>query len=189
MSILEQFPFLVPLLAAVIGRLCAIFIWRAAGILTVRLWWLGNLFALLQAIFLLLSYYWAIVLIPVRSDALSFSGLFGRLLIMGAALLILAGLFELNWQTLLVLPRGTLVTSGIYARIRRPIDLGVLTVGLGTALSQGTPSAWTWFLLWLPCSLLLSECEDWELIARHPTAASYFRKTPRYIPRAIQRRG
>lgn len=189
LALMAHSPFLVPLLAAVIGRLCAIFIWRAAGILQVKLWWLGNLFALLQSVFLLLSFYWALVLMPAHHPGISMTGLLGRILIMAGALLLMTGLFELNLQSLFVLPHSALVTSGIYACIRRPSDFGVLIIGLGTALSQGTTSMWTWFLLWVPCSLLLSACEEWELAARHPQARGYFQKTPRYVPGGLKRRG
>lgn len=180
-------PFLVPLLAAVTARLMAIFIRRAATILNIRLWWLANVFALAAAGFLGLSFYWAMVLgpqrIPGETGALM---LIGQAMIIAGVLVTLIGLMELGTGAFLVTPHSSLVSKGLYARMRRPMDAGVLVIGVGAALVQGSPGAWLWSLLWVPLSLALSELEEWELRNRIPAAKAYFERTPRYLPRRIR---
>jgi len=177
-------PFLVPLLAAVTARLMAIFIRRAAAILDMRLWWLANVFALTAASFLGLSFYWAMILGPQRIPGETGTWmLLGQVMIIAGALVTLLGLMEMGPGAFLVTPRSTLISKGLYARIRRPMDAGVLVVSVGAALVQGSPGAWMWSLLWIPLSLALSELEEWELRNRIPAAGAYFDHTPRYLPR------
>ncbi|MBN2554874.1 MAG: hypothetical protein JXA97_02955 [Anaerolineales bacterium] len=181
-AFLDQSPFLLPLLAAVIARLCAILFRRAAGILKLRLWWPANIFAFLSACFLTLSFYWAMVLSAVLPLSARPGAVFGNLIIIGGVLLALWGSMELGAATFICSEEAPLVVTGPYALFRRPIDAGVLVIGIGAALSQANIDAWTWLLLWLPCSLLLSELEEWELRGRISEAAAYFLRTPRYIP-------
>lgn len=182
LSHLAPAPFFVPLLAAVIARLIAIFIRRAATILGLRLWWLAACFELISSVFLILSFYWAMVLTPL-SPVIDMSGsrLLGNVMILAGTLLTVFGLLELGAAAFLVMPGCELVTVGIYAHLRRPMDAGVLIASIGAVLVQSSEHMRLWILLWIPLSILLSELEEWELRGRLPTAAAYFRRTPRYV--------
>jgi len=176
-------PFLIPFFAAVMARLIAICLRRAAALLRTRLWWLANVFAFTAGAFLLLSFYWALALDPQRLPGETSAVVqIGKLIVMAGTLLALFGLLELGPGAILVKPGSPLITGGVYARMRRPMDAGVLLIGVGAALAQGNADARLWILLWIPLSLALSELEEWELRGRSSEARAYFKHTPRYFP-------
>jgi protein-S-isoprenylcysteine O-methyltransferase Ste14 len=74
-----------------------------------------------------------------------------------------------------------------YARIRRPLALGWLSVGLGSTMVVGTAQAWVCYLAEGVAALILMELDDWDLRSRLPAFTRYCRRTPRFFPR--RRRG
>lgn len=87
-------------------------------------------------------------------------------------------------------PKGgsSLVTSGVYGRVRHPIYTGLLTGGLGLVAIGAS----VWHLgLWVALLVLLSAKARWEermLAAAHPDYAAYAGRTGRFVP-GIGRRG
>lgn len=87
-------------------------------------------------------------------------------------------------------PKGgsSLVTSGVYSRVRHPIYTGLLTGGLGLVAIGA--SVWH-LVLWVALLVLLSAKARWEermLAATHPDYAAYASRTGRFLPGLGRRR-
>lgn len=79
---------------------------------------------------------------------------------------------------------GSLVTGGIYARVRNPRYLeGGLAV-LGGAIFSGYLAVYVLFAVYIPLIYLVVRCEERELRDRFGSAyEEYCRKVPRFLPR------
>ena len=81
------------------------------------------------------------------------------------------------------LENGTLVTRGMYARLRHPIYAGLLLLTAGMVLYS-----WTWIRLvvWLLLVALLTFKMRWEdelLLAKYPAYRDYMARVPAVLPR------
>ena len=110
---------------------------------------------------------------------------------LGAALMIYAAWTGLSGvrhlgrnRTPLPEPRagGELVTTGIYARLRHPLNASMMAMGCGWALLWSSPAG---LALALALTLFLhvkTRLEEKLLRARFAGYADYARRVPRYIP-------
>ena len=81
------------------------------------------------------------------------------------------------------LENGTLVTRGMYARLRHPMYAGLLLLTAGMVLYS-----WTWIRLvvWLLLVALLTFKMRWEdelLLAKYPAYRDYMARVPAVLPR------
>ncbi len=80
-------------------------------------------------------------------------------------------------------PQASLITTGLYARVRHPIYFGLLLAGFGILLDAGYwPQLVILFMLWLVLKTK-ADFEETLLRERYPEYASYAQKTPQLIPR------
>lgn len=80
---------------------------------------------------------------------------------------------------------STLVTSGLYSKVRHPIYFGLLVLALGVVLDAGW---WPQVLIVSMLYLLLNikaQFEETLLAQRYPEYKAYALKTPRFIPRLV----
>lgn len=117
------------------------------------------------------------------SEIIGFVGL--GFIILGSAILLYSFLGLGNSLTPLPIPReqGTLVTSGMYSRVRHPIYFALLMMGLGVVLDAGY---WPQLLILIMLYTLLSIKADFEeslLRQKYPDYKKYAEKTPRFFPR------
>jgi hypothetical protein len=78
---------------------------------------------------------------------------------------------------------GTLVTTGIYSRMRHPIYAGLLAITLGLVVSSGVL---TQIVIWAALALLLTYKSRWEevmLTAKYKGYAEYKTRVPAIFPR------
>ena len=77
---------------------------------------------------------------------------------------------------------SSLVTTGIYSKIRHPIYTGLLVGGVGIVVLGASP----WHVgLWLALLVLLAFKSRWEermLLAAHPDYRGYGARTGRFLP-------
>jgi len=115
--------------------------------------------------------------------ALSFG--LGAVLMLYAAWTGLSGVRHLGRnRTPLPEPRagGELVTTGIYARLRHPLNASMMAMGCGWALLWSSPAG---LALALALTLFLhakTRLEEKLLCARFAGYADYARRVPRYFP-------
>ncbi|MFQ5724317.1 MAG: methyltransferase family protein [Terriglobia bacterium] len=98
---------------------------------------------------------------------------------------------DLHWRALLGLPEllrrqrpGRVATAGIYARVRHPRYLGMMSAWLGAALLSGATRLLVLVAVFMGLALLVTELEERELLARLGEAyGDYRRRVPRLLPR------
>lgn len=125
------------------------------------------------------------VLVPGSGDANRSTLIVGTLVIIAGAGLVAKSFRDLG-DSLTALPESkagaTLITTGIYAKIRHPIYSALFLISIGFLIvKQSMASALVFFLL----NMLLwykSNYEDRILIAKFPEAAAYQKSTPAFIP-------
>ena len=106
-------------------------------------------------------------------------------IILGSGVLLVSFLGLGNSLTASPIPReaGTLVTTGIYSRVRHPIYFGLLTMSFGVLLDAGY---WPQIIVYLMLFALLTIKADFEeglLMKRYPKYKAYAANTPRFFPR------
>jgi protein-S-isoprenylcysteine O-methyltransferase Ste14 len=78
---------------------------------------------------------------------------------------------------------GELVARGLYARVRHPRYLGMMTGVLGACLVIASPWLWAASTLWLLLALASIRAEERELIARlGPAYGAYAERVPALLP-------
>lgn len=103
----------------------------------------------------------------------------------GSIVLLVSFLSLGNALTALAIPKdnGTLITTGIYSRVRHPIYFALLLMSLGIMLDAGY---WPQVIVAMLLYVLLSNKADFEeslLRERYPQYKQYAEKTPRFFPR------
>lgn len=84
---------------------------------------------------------------------------------------------------------GEVVNTGIYANIRNPRYVGMISTVLGSCLLAATPLMWKIAGLWLILVLVMIASEERELKARLGAPyVEYCRRVPRFIPHRFPRR-
>jgi|TARA_B110000503_G_scaffold44382_1_gene72438 protein-S-isoprenylcysteine O-methyltransferase Ste14 len=113
-------------------------------------------------------------------------GVFGvGLIALGSGVLLVSFIGLGNSLTALAIPKdnGTLVTHGIYSRVRHPIYFGLLVMSFGVMLDAGY---WPQVIVVMLLYVLLSNKADFEesmLRERYPQYKKYAERTPRFFPR------
>jgi protein-S-isoprenylcysteine O-methyltransferase Ste14 len=183
-QLLLDLPFLLPLTAGAIALASAALLRRAAPTLGDWLRIPAGALRLAGAAALVSAYAWAWSLSRTTAAArgLLLEGSGWAAALLGVALALWAvyarALQALNrWST----PR--LYRRPPYARLRRPILLGLWLVALGGTLTADTLAAWIALAAGVALTHLVAELEDWELAARRPEIAAAQRGVPRYLPR------
>jgi protein-S-isoprenylcysteine O-methyltransferase Ste14 len=180
---IQDYPFLLALLAASLAGVSAILLRRARRVFGQWLGWLAGLSSILAILTFAWSFGWAwIVERPVEQGMHPLTKI-------AALLLILMGTSLAGWAAMMH-ARRTIRSWNIrklrnqlpYNKIRRPIELGAMLVVLGITLLIGTKAAWICYLISLVAIQVLLELNDWEIRVRDPVAAEYQRGTPRYLP-------
>jgi len=103
----------------------------------------------------------------------------------GSIVLLVSFLGLGNALTALAIPKdnGTLVTTGIYSRVRHPIYFALLLMSFGILLDAGY---WPQIIVVMLLYALLSNKADFEeslLRERYPQYKQYAERTPRFFPR------
>lgn len=110
----------------------------------------------------------------------------GALLFLFAAWTGLAGVRDLGpHRTPSPVPRpeSTLVTTGIYARLRHPLYASMMAMGFGWALLWSSPAGMVLAAI-LAVFLDAKARHEERLLCRHfPNYSQYMRRVPRYLPR------
>ena len=113
-------------------------------------------------------------------------GVFGvGLIALGSGVLLVSFIGLGNSLTALAIPKdnGTLVTHGIYSRVRHPIYFGLLVMSFGVMLDAGY---WPQVIVVMLLYVLLGKKADFEetmLRERYPQYKQYAERTPRFFPR------
>jgi protein-S-isoprenylcysteine O-methyltransferase Ste14 len=198
---LADFPFLISLLAGALACCSAVALRRASVVVGA---WASLLAGLMRAAGLAafaFSFLWAWDLGASRlfSGVVSTFGSYplptvqpesnppavvlGAVLLAAGVGLAIWGLQTKGWGAALLVAPPRRETKLPYARLKRPIGLGLILAAFGiTLLAQSLPLL-VCLIAWLPLVLLLLELEEWEMQARFPAARDYLRRTARYLPR------
>ena len=107
------------------------------------------------------------------------------LIALGSGVLLVSFIGLGNSLTALAIPKdnGTLVTHGIYSRVRHPIYFGLLVMSVGVMLDAGY---WPQVIVVMLLYVLLGNKADFEesmLRERYPQYKQYAERTPRFFPR------
>lgn len=107
------------------------------------------------------------------------------LIALGSGVLLVSFIGLGNSLTALAIPKdnGTLVTHGIYSRVRHPIYFGLLVMSFGVMLDAGY---WPQVIVVMLLYVLLGKKADFEetmLRERYPQYKQYAERTPRFFPR------
>jgi hypothetical protein len=181
-DILISYPFLLPLISAMVIELSAILVRRAAQTLGGWSWYLAGALSCLGVGALTWSLIWAnnpdTNALP-RGGAINF--VIGPLLILSGVVWVVRAFLALGRQALLPWPPTRVVYLPPYRTRRRPMVLGWAMLAAGLALTTVCVEGWIWFGVWFLLSQPLLELEDWELRSRLSDATAYLDRTPRYF--------
>lgn len=187
-DVLYDLPFLLPLAAGAIALASAALLRRAAPTLGSWLQLPAAALRLAGMAALGLAYAWAWSLSRAtaaqRGPLLEILGWSAGLL--GAALAAWA-LSARSRQAVRRWAPPRLYRHPPYARLRRPILLGLWLIALGGTLTADTLAAWLALAAGVLLTHVVAELEDWELAARRPDVAAAQRTVPRYLPRLRRR--
>jgi protein-S-isoprenylcysteine O-methyltransferase Ste14 len=109
----------------------------------------------------------------------------GELLFLGGIVIVALGFRALGTSLTanpVPLETGTLVTTGIYARVRHPIYTGLIVLTLGMVLDSWNPIR---LGIWLALVGLLQykmRFEESMLVTRYPGYAQYMASVPALVP-------
>lgn len=140
---------------------------------------------------------WAGLLIPhswwldKRFGWHSWMALAGAVLVAADVWLIYQAERQAGWRILVGLPElrpqaapGTIVSGGIYRRVRHPRYLGMMLAWWGAVLLTGATRLLALVVVFTLLAVIVMELEEHELLARLGEAyAHYRRRVPRLIPR------
>jgi protein-S-isoprenylcysteine O-methyltransferase Ste14 len=122
---------------------------------------------------------------PVGEPAQSIARIAGLLAMLGGGAIIAVGALQLR-RAMSVLPRpaadGTLVETGLYARVRHPIYDGVILMAAGVSLLSASVAAGLVTIALAAWFDLKSRREEAWLRDRYPDYADYAGRTRRFIP-------
>jgi protein-S-isoprenylcysteine O-methyltransferase Ste14 len=185
---LLDYPFFLPLLAAALAQVSAVFLRRASIALGSVPW---NLSLILSACSIGASV-WSMVWSWTLGDTAGGSAyvlltILGWLLALGGALLTVEAVRVRGLSPPRAWPQAKIETRPPYRWIKRPLEIGLILIALGATLIVHRIAGWVCFGSWLVGYLLLLELAERELRARLPEAGDYLKRTPRYLPRLIRR--
>lgn len=104
-------------------------------------------------------------------------------LIVGGSILVIVGHLQLGWRTHMPSLGDTLVTSGLYARVRHPIYAGAVPIFAGVALLHPTTAFIVACALSIAFLLIQARLEEVDLIERIPAYRQYIQDVPALLPR------
>lgn len=198
--VLADFPFLILLLAGALACCSAVALRRAAPVVGA---WTDRLAAVLRVagwVCFVFSFLWAWDLGASRilSGVVSTFGSYQRptveqranpwvsglgvvVFVVGLGMVIW-GVRVKGWVAVFSAAPPRHATNLPYARVKRPIGVGMMLSALGFVILVQSLPVLVCLAAWIPLTLFLLELEEWEMRARHPSAADYLRRTPRYLP-------
>jgi protein-S-isoprenylcysteine O-methyltransferase Ste14 len=185
---LLDYPFFLPLLAAALAQVSAVFLRRASIVFGSVPW---NLSLILSACSIGASV-WSMVWSWTLGDSAWGSAyilltILGWLLAVGGVLVTVEAVGVRGLSPLRAWPQAKIETRPPYRWIKRPLEVGLILIALGATLIVHKITGWICFGSWLVGYLLLLELAEWELQARLPEARDYLKRTPRYLPRLVRR--
>lgn len=180
---LEAYPFLLVILAGLVGAISAVLLRRASHALGSWLLDLSFVVDFVAAAAMVWALVWAWGIEPPpheRSPALLLGG---WTLALAGGLLGGWGTRLRGWGPLRHWPREWFESRPPYRVVRRPIFLGLTALSAGLALLRGTSAMGVWLAGVVVAWGLALELGDWELRRRLPACRDYLRRTPRFLPR------
>jgi hypothetical protein len=179
---LTETPYLMPVVAGALAGSSAILLRWAARVFGTWLGWISLAAAAASAASFLAAFLWAAATPPVVTPS--------NLQILAGTMLALAGGALTGWA---VRVRGVGVMRVWrpdrfeqrlpFRAIRRPLELGVMTLVAGLCWLRPAAPVWTCLAVWLLLWNGMLELGEWELRQRLPACRDYLKRTPRYVPR------
>jgi protein-S-isoprenylcysteine O-methyltransferase Ste14 len=108
--------------------------------------------------------------------------IFGWLLIIAGAVIIILGLLSLGWRAATPSVKDTLVVHGLYANIRHPLYSGTFLEFVGLFLISPTIAVAIAVLLGIGWLLIQARLEEIDLLQRIPAYREYMKRVPRFVP-------
>lgn len=104
-------------------------------------------------------------------------------LIVAGAIPVTIGHLQLGWRTHMPSLHDTLLTTGLYARVRHPIYAGAVPLFIGVALLRPTPVFIFACVLSIAFFVIQAWLEEIDLMERTPSYRDYRNAVPAFIPR------
>ena len=104
-------------------------------------------------------------------------------LIVAGSIPIVVGHLQLGWRTHMPSLRDTLMTDGLYARVRHPIYAGAVPVFAGLALLHPTTAFIAACVLSIVFFAVQARLEELDLTERIPAYRQYMQEVPAFFPR------
>jgi hypothetical protein len=180
-EMLGRYPFLLPLLGALVIELSSILMRKAAQVLGRGIWIFSGLLSIAGGVVLIWSLIWANIPEKTVLTGSLFSSLVGPLLVLSGVVWVIRSLLILGRQAFFPWPPTSIIDEAPYQARRRPMVLGILMLATGLALTMSRIEGWIWATTWFVLAQPILEAEEWELRTRLPEAQPYFKRTPRYF--------
>jgi protein-S-isoprenylcysteine O-methyltransferase Ste14 len=185
---LLDYPFFLPLLAAALAQVSAVFLRRASIVFGSIPWDLSLILSACSIGASVWSMVWSWTLgHSAWGSAYILLRILGWLLALGGALMAVEAVRVRGLSPLRAWPQAKIETRPPYLWIKRPLEVGLILIVLGATLIVHRMAGLVCFGSWLVGNLLLLELAEWELRTRLPEARGYLKRTPRYLPRLIRR--
>jgi len=120
---------------------------------------------------------------PSLFNPTTFSSALAWLLIGSGSVIIISGMVSLRWKAAAPSMQDSLVTSGLYGRIRHPLYSGMLLQLFGLFIGVPQLSMSIACFLGIGWVLLQTRLEEIDLLQRLPAYQDYMQRVPRFIPK------